>query len=321
MPKVVRAKTATRAQLRGGPYSARNQKSTKCNPKKQIPQITAARPFTAIERSRFRSDLNSPLTKFELFPYLPLELRLPIWDLARPESRRIDVLYKEDGRTKEHVFRGDVPTLLRVCRESRREMKKWYKCAFKHPRAINICYFDFDRDVLFLSKYMALDQMYDFVLRSESPEDFNDVQRLAIDRRKLDKMVRHGPANKVDNLFSRFQGLKEMIVVESENLCTHAENRGPHSIDGFRDKDWGGVSQSRFERELALFRCEPESDMSFTLKYYKGLSLNLLTRWPATVVFTHKDSCKWGRVYLPSDIWFWRSPDPCHRPPSRKKQS
>ena len=296
MPKVVRETAAKREQLPTRPYLARSKKFTTTHPEEQVLEATGARLLTATGRSMLRSDLDAPLTKFELFPYLSIELRLEIWDLARPSSRRIDVVFKYDGRSKDHVFRGDVPILLHVCKESRHEMKKKYKCAFKHPNAINTCYFDFTCDTLFVSTYTTRGQLYDFFLRSKSREDFGMLRRLAVDHRLFFSMMLDGPSNKVEPFLFSFQGLKELILTDTEVPSTAGHRTEFHGVDSFKDMydpTFRSMDGEMISLAAVLALCEQydlplhKEEVDAWLEMYKGATVNLFTQWQFPL-FTRK---------------------------------
>jgi hypothetical protein len=100
---------------------------------------------------------NSQATSFTLFPRLPLELRLKIWQTMLPGPRTVNIQYKMkydefDGK-KVSSFTGwtsfdPVPVALHVCQESREESLKRYQTSFGSYFHASKIYFDFSKDIL-----------------------------------------------------------------------------------------------------------------------------------------------------------------------------
>lgn len=86
-----------------------------------------------------------------MFDKLPVELRIMIWKLAKPEPRIIDL----SDRPQKHTMRPKLPALLCVNRESRREMKTFYKQLLDANYGAG-SYFDYDRDILYVSSPYTL---------------------------------------------------------------------------------------------------------------------------------------------------------------------
>jgi hypothetical protein len=75
-----------------------------------------------------------PLTAFELFPRLPKELRLVIWELARQEPRIVKL---RKSKMENYMFgrynyrsNAPIPGLLHTCIESRLVALQWYASMF-----------------------------------------------------------------------------------------------------------------------------------------------------------------------------------------------
>lgn len=278
-------------------------------PSPQVAEVTARRLFTTEERSTLRSNLSQPLKKFWLFPYLPFELRLQIWKLARPKSRRVDVIFKKDRRSKQHLFIGDPPALLSVCMESRHEMLKFYRIAFRHADGLNPCYFDFQRDTLYLTAYMTSSQLSDFVLKSETKGDFRKLQRLAIADSHLDLIVPMDDPRKGEPIVFTFELIHEIIVVTSEHDCFRAERNCSQTIDGFRDDAppiWDVATL--LPSMLDNFRTGKidRTNLGFMTNYYTGKWKDeapmLVKNWPLPVkIFSYKNECIRSGGFLPGD--------------------
>lgn len=75
---------------------------------------------------------------FDLFSKLPIELRLRIWDEARPAARIVKLIWSKKfhenqsgfSRTHNITSRARVPNLLHTCSESREVALKWYQLSF-----------------------------------------------------------------------------------------------------------------------------------------------------------------------------------------------
>jgi hypothetical protein len=110
--------------------------------------------------------------KTATFSTLPTELRLIIWNLARPDPRIVRI--RKSNRSSGTYSRAAIPNLLHVCQESRQVALEWYQLSFGSGRpeaytsttltsldgisktvmirnsfASPRTYFDFSRDVLF----------------------------------------------------------------------------------------------------------------------------------------------------------------------------
>ncbi|KUJ17776.1 uncharacterized protein LY89DRAFT_718399 [Mollisia scopiformis] len=93
---------------------------------------------------------------FHLFPDLPSEIRLKIWEEARPEPRVIKIdrdTFEHDGYTfGTPRCSAKVPSLLHVNFESRHVALEWYTLPFeKLPSQPAYIYFDCSRDWAYLS--------------------------------------------------------------------------------------------------------------------------------------------------------------------------
>jgi len=102
-------------------------------------------------------ETNSQDRVFTLFPQLPLELRLKIWQTMLPGPRTVNIRYQMkydsfNGKTISS-FTGwtspdPVPVGLHVCQESREESLKHYQKSFGSYFHASKIYFDFSRDTL-----------------------------------------------------------------------------------------------------------------------------------------------------------------------------
>jgi hypothetical protein len=87
--------------------------------------------------------------KPRLFAKLPTELKIMIFELARPDPRVIKSLFsKKDGKSLYSAAK--VPTLLHVCSLSRAIAKKWYSLGLPTIFTKGKTYFDLEGDYLYL---------------------------------------------------------------------------------------------------------------------------------------------------------------------------
>jgi 2EXR family len=96
----------------------------------------------------------APLETFTLFPHLPFELRLKIWEHALSEPRTVTISCQREMLDRERRFAKAFtsptppPSLLHTCRESRSEALSQYTPAFKTDTSEIYTYFSFSRDTL-----------------------------------------------------------------------------------------------------------------------------------------------------------------------------
>lgn len=100
---------------------------------------------------------NQPLQTFTLFPLLPTELRLKIWNLTIPGPRTVTIHYKTRPLKKHQgnafpssrwISPDPNPLPLQICHESRTIALKSYTAAFGSHACPRKIYFDFERDTL-----------------------------------------------------------------------------------------------------------------------------------------------------------------------------
>ncbi|KAG4439082.1 hypothetical protein IFR05_005424 [Cadophora sp. M221] len=94
----------------------------------KISDIAAPKALEAPATLARAADPPSPLTKFTIFPQLPLELRNLIWAEAAYVLRNVDIHFSTD---KSRFFStSSIPTILHATPESRAEGLKYYKATF-----------------------------------------------------------------------------------------------------------------------------------------------------------------------------------------------
>jgi hypothetical protein len=122
----------------------------------------------------------SALSSFHLFPKLPSELRIKVWNLALSFPRVVTVSCLREREqsdstrrfTKAFVSRTPVPALLHTCRESRLEGFLTYEPMFKSDRSPSYTYVSIEHDTIH-----AEDSMLVFMGKVEGAR----LQRMIID--------------------------------------------------------------------------------------------------------------------------------------------
>jgi hypothetical protein len=122
--------------------------------------------------------MTNSTTTFHLFPLLPSELRLKVWNLALSISREITVICERERllgtRRFKKSFRSQtaVPALLHTCRESRLEGFLTYKPMFQTEYSSAYIYVSFDNDTI---------KCVDSSLEHIGDDELERVQRLIVD--------------------------------------------------------------------------------------------------------------------------------------------
>jgi 2EXR family len=126
---------------------------------------------------RQSATMSTPST-FELFPTLPFELRLKIWDLVLASPRAVTVSCQREKLDRERRFakaftsKTPPPALLHVCRESRFEALSTYKPSFKTETSPIYTYVRFEQDEIHCS---------DSILEYIGEEEVQSIQRMTLD--------------------------------------------------------------------------------------------------------------------------------------------
>ncbi|KAL5323851.1 hypothetical protein ACEPPN_008393 [Leptodophora sp. 'Broadleaf-Isolate-01'] len=112
------------------------------------------------------ADSLTSFDSFTLFPKLPLEHRLAIWEFAIASSRSGVIGYKKD-RTKFNIGRrytvsAKVPAITQSCRESRAVGSKIYQLSLQQELENRPVYMNWEDDMLICSSSEA----HDFSIRA-----------------------------------------------------------------------------------------------------------------------------------------------------------
>jgi hypothetical protein len=122
----------------------------------------------------------APLETFHLFPHLPFELRLRIWDYALSAPRTVivscqrEMLDRERRFAKAFTSSTPPPPLLHTNRESRYEALSRYTPSFQTDTSPNCTYISFAQDTL---------KCADSVLEYMPVHEMTHLQRLILEVR------------------------------------------------------------------------------------------------------------------------------------------
>lgn len=178
----------------------------------------------------------STLTTFHLFPTLPSEIRIKVWNLALSLPRVVTVSCEKErlNRTrrfaKSFISQTAVPALLHTCRESRLEGFLTYVPMFKTDTSPNYTYISFEHDTI---------QCEDNILEYIGGEEVERLQRMILEVKDaayfghfhMDVLMRMGKLKELD------------LLVQEEVISWNRERR---YVDGLisdfeqaRNKDPG----------------------------------------------------------------------------------
>lgn len=178
-------------------------------------------------------DISGPLTKFHLFPALPAELRHAIWKYHLPGQRivRIQFFRRDDPGYRKHRYRfastDPVPVLSNACRESRTLFLWRYKRdAFKHPKNVNGCFFNFQQDILEISFGSQYSQRSTWLSHRTVEADIHSVKTLAFPHIDFMKETNDYGLRRALPLptFMHFGQLEKVIIVitlDHQRSCAH----------------------------------------------------------------------------------------------------
>jgi len=191
---------------------------------------------------------------FTLFPKLPVELRLHIWNVAR-EPRIVEVRFYHDRRKNKHKYITQQPVLLQVCQQSRKEALKWYQKVFRSRWALNrvgfdSVYFDFDLDILFINCPRKQEQLMTYLNRQKETDGLTLVRRLAIPQ---------SSCRYIAEIIAKFSKLDELMVTtncwtvphDSRTMCSWP-GIGLHDVEEVEAMD---AKRGHLAFSLAIARC------------------------------------------------------------------
>ncbi|KAF6835730.1 hypothetical protein CPLU01_04200 [Colletotrichum plurivorum] len=126
------------------------------------------------------------------FPKLPLELRIVIWRLSLPKPRTVSIRYGATTLSWNSDFingtsKAEIPTILHVCHESRKEGLRHYKLRFGVAGPAKV-FFDSEVDILHIGRmegFMASWSQYSTFMVMCNQLDLEETRHLAIDESVL----------------------------------------------------------------------------------------------------------------------------------------
>lgn len=178
----------------------------------------------------------STLTTFHLFPLLPSELRIKVWNLALSVPRVVTVSCEKEilNRTRRFVksfaSKTAVPALLHTCRESRLEGFLTYAPVFKTDTSPIYTYISFEHDTI-----QCMDSMLEYI----GEEEVERVQRMILE---VKDMAYFGHFHM--DVLMRMRKLRELdLLVQEEVISWNRERRYVDNLIGdfeqARNKDLG----------------------------------------------------------------------------------
>ena len=178
-------------------------------------------------------DISGPLTKFHLFPALPPELRNAIWKYHLPRERIVRILFFacDNPSYRKHKYRFDstdpVPLLSNACHESRTLFLWRYKRdAFKHPKNINGCFFNFQQDILEINAGSKYNQRSTWLSNRTVEADINCVKTLAFPHTSFmletdDYGLRRALPLPTFMHFRQLEKVIMVIILDHQRSCAH----------------------------------------------------------------------------------------------------
>ncbi|KAE8449652.1 hypothetical protein EG329_007982 [Mollisiaceae sp. DMI_Dod_QoI] len=190
------------------------------------------------QASKLAQRLTCARPTFHLFGKLPPEIRLKIWDAARPEPRVVKISQTKPNKygVRGLYSRAKIPGLLHACHDSRQVALKWYKPTFKaswrHTPAI---YFDSSADFAYLSCDRCQGQfcsVSDCGLYWLGYPTWKEAKNLALE---LDG------DNHMADIYIKFRTVEEILFVEAgDGLGTRAEANLSSFTDSRKTYSWQG---------------------------------------------------------------------------------
>jgi hypothetical protein len=169
---------------------------------------------------------------FTLFPKLPAELRVAIWNAILPGPRFVEIesskvflkeLPDEDEVETWHATGIEkAPVGFFICRESRAEVLKWYS-PIKSTDGSPTWLVNFKRDILCFRFWSAPNSILQFLNNLPDDKLEKNMACLLIDNVAPNAHSLYGHNFWMDKSLYRFKGLKEVFFVEhcSEEECKH----------------------------------------------------------------------------------------------------
>jgi hypothetical protein len=149
--------------------------------------------------------ISSPPNSFHLFPRLPPELRLKIWNYTITTSSFVPVRWSQSQRV--FLSTRKPPTILHICQESRIFGLKTYTLSFASSPEFARIYFSFEDDVVFFD-WGTLGAIPGRLGRKLGDEECMKIRYMLI---KEATLLEHCDENLRE--LEKFIGLKRLVVV------------------------------------------------------------------------------------------------------------
>lgn len=184
---------------------------------------------TRIQNARLNHTVSAPPTSFTLFPKLPLELRLQIFQISihqhtRDANKFVPVVWHP--RRNGFWSTRRPAALLHACKESRTEALKVYQLRFavSSEQAGAGVYFSYSNDILSLN-WQSLGLPFGRLANKISDEECKNIQHLAMAESDI---LLHADNDMIE--LSRFTGLISIGV-----FCDGREFGGEYGFEAMMD--------------------------------------------------------------------------------------
>jgi hypothetical protein len=187
--------------------------------------------------------------RFTLFPQLPKELRLKIWEFAQ-EPRIVEVCQTQDSAA--FYSPTALPMLLHISRESRHIALQNYALSFPNGDQPATIYYNPSIDILYFPAWCDDRGSIWYFERNTSPEARGKIKRLAIDNLVWYADWADGTINNQVQI-GEFRALEEFLLVRRE-----PDETGCGCCHDFDGPEKGVVSFAEEEKqsERSLNRCK-----------------------------------------------------------------
>jgi hypothetical protein len=163
------------------------------------------------------------LTTFHLFPNLPFELRLKIWEYAISEPRTVTISCQREMLDRERRFAKAFtsstppPRLLHINRESRFEALSLYSPTFKIDTSPNYTYICFARDTI---------KCADSVLEYMPAHEVSSIQRLELEVKDAEYFGHFHM-----DVVKKMHRLQEVTLLATAGEVDYSWNRGERYVE------------------------------------------------------------------------------------------
>ncbi|PVH72477.1 hypothetical protein DL98DRAFT_539161 [Cadophora sp. DSE1049] len=165
------------------------------------------------------------VTEFTLFPKLPILVRQRVWKFSFPNAR---VVVYEKEKDKYHCFGAEVPTILHVCKESRKIGLSVYSICFGTETHAPAIPFDLEDGCLLFDDWLAASSfqsfqlyfMYDSVCGAQMTaligamglRETNSIHRVTLPASFLTEYRASAFSKALKVLFDRFKSIDYLVL-------------------------------------------------------------------------------------------------------------